>query len=330
MNKDCYRLIFSKAHGMLIAVAEFVVSKNKSRGRKSRRRNLPRSMEDQGIFARLGPLAIGVRATVVILLCPMIVFAQIVADPSAPSRQQPTVLTAANGVPVVNIQTPSSAGVSRNTYTRFDVDRQGAILNNSRTNVQTRLGGWVQGNSWLATGSARVILNEVNSSDPSQLRGYIEVGGSRAEVVIANPAGINVDGAGFINASRATLTTGTPIVNSGSLDAYRVQSGTINIAGAGLDTSTADYTDLIARAVAVNAGLWANTLGVTTGANQVDRANSAAAPISGTGTPPAYAIDVALLGGMYAGKITLVGTEAGLGVRNAGDIGAGAGEVVVT
>lgn len=330
MNKDCYRLIFSKAHGMLIAVAEFVVSKNKSSGRKSRRRKLPRPVESQGFFAWLGALGIGVRITVGILLCPMIVFAQIVADPSAPTRQQPTVLTAANGVPVVNIQTPSSAGVSRNTYTRFDVDSQGAVLNNSRTNVQTRLGGWVQGNPWLARGPARVILNEVNSSDPSQLRGYIEVGGSRAEVVIANPAGINVDGAGFINASRATLTTGTPIVNSGSLEAYRVQSGTIHIAGAGLDTSTADYTELIARAVAVNAGLWANTLGVTTGANQVDSADSAAAPIPGTGAPPAYAIDVALLGGMYAGKITLVGTEAGLGVRNAGEIGAGAGDVVVT
>ena len=33
---------------------------------------------------------------------------------------------------------------------------------------------------------------------------------------------------------------------------------------------------------------------------------------------------------MYAGKIVLVGTEAGVGVRNAGHIGASAGEVVIT
>ena len=107
-------------------------------------------------------------------------FAQVVADPAAPGNQRPTVINAPNGVPVVNIQTPSAAGVSRNTYRQFDVDAQGAILNNSRSNVQTQLGGWVQGNPWLATGTARVILNEVNSSNPSLLNGYIEVGGDRA------------------------------------------------------------------------------------------------------------------------------------------------------
>ena len=125
-------------------------------------------------------------------------------------------LNAANGVPLVNITTPSAAGVSRNTYRQFDVGSQGAILNNSRTDVQTQLGGWVQGNPWLAAGPARVILNEVNSSQPSQLNGFVEVGGQRAEVVIANPAGINVNGGGFINASRATLTTGTPVMNAQS------------------------------------------------------------------------------------------------------------------
>lgn len=70
--------------------------------------------------------------------------------------------------------TPSAAGVSRNTYSQFDVQRNGVVLNNSRGNAQTQLGGWVQGNPWLATGSARVILNEVNSANPSQLRGYLQ------------------------------------------------------------------------------------------------------------------------------------------------------------
>jgi filamentous hemagglutinin len=62
----------------------------------------------------------------------------------------------------------------------------------------------------LAGGSARIILNEINSSNPTQLRGFVEVAGQRAEVIIANPAGVNVNGGGFINASRATLTTGSP------------------------------------------------------------------------------------------------------------------------
>ena len=70
--------------------------------------------------------------------------AQIRSDPSAPRNQRPTVLLAPNGVPVVNIQTPSAAGVSRNTYSQFDVQPNGAILNNSRTDTSTQLGGWVQ------------------------------------------------------------------------------------------------------------------------------------------------------------------------------------------
>ena len=67
--------------------------------------------------------------------------AQIVSDRGAPGTQRPTVLVAPNGVPLVNIQTPSAAGVSRNSYSQFDVQRNGAILNNSRTSAQTQLGG---------------------------------------------------------------------------------------------------------------------------------------------------------------------------------------------
>ncbi|MBK9445220.1 MAG: filamentous hemagglutinin N-terminal domain-containing protein [Betaproteobacteria bacterium] len=258
--------------------------------------------------------------------------AQVVAYKAAPASQRPTILSAGNGVPLVNIQTPSAAGVSRNTYEQFDVQTQGVILNNSRTNVATQLGGWVQGNPWLARGTARVILNEVISANPSQLLGYVEVAGSAAQVVIANPAGVTCNGCGFINASRATLTTGTPIVSS-NLDGYRVEGGTIRVEGAGMDASRVGYTDLIARAVEVNAGIWAQTLKVTAGTNVVGADNAQATPIAvapGSGAAPAFAIDVAQLGGMYAGKIVLVGTEAGVGVRNAGHLGASAGEVLVT
>ena len=167
-------------------------------------------------------------------LVPAVTKAQITADPSAAANQRATVLQTANAIPQVNIQTPSSAGVSRNSYSQFDVQRNGVILNNARTATQTQIGGWVQGNPWLSAGSAKVILNEVNSSHPSQLKGYIEVAGPRAEVVIANPAGIHINGGGFINASKATLTTGTPTLNQSQIDNYRVLGGSIAIDGAGL------------------------------------------------------------------------------------------------
>ncbi|NDF45588.1 MAG: filamentous hemagglutinin N-terminal domain-containing protein, partial [Betaproteobacteria bacterium] len=261
--------------------------------------------------------------------------AQVVAYRQAPGNQQPTILQTANGLPQVNIQTPSAAGVSRNVYSQFDVESKGVILNNSHVNVKTQQGGWVQANPWLATGSARVILNEVNASNPSQLNGYVEVAGQRAEVVIANPAGISVNGGGFINTSKATLTTGTPIVNVGSLDGYRVQGGNISIYGKGLDLSSTDYAAILARAVQVNAGMWANELKVLTGANQIDASSLAAnttpvaTTIAGTGVVPSFALDVAQIGGMYAGKIHLIGTEQGLGVRSAGTLGSTGGDLVL-
>ena len=258
--------------------------------------------------------------------------AQVVPDRNAPNGEQPTVLGASNGVPVVDIQTPSPGGVSRNAYRQFDVDRQGAILNNARGAVQTQLGGWILGNPHLSGGSAKVILNEVHSANPSQLRGYIEVGGQRAQVVIANPAGIDCDGCGFINANRATLTTGTPEFNGNTLDAYRVRDGKVRIFGRGLDASQTDYAEILARSVEINAGIWANQLRVVTGPNTVQASDGSVRSTDSTptGSKPAYALDIAQLGGMYAGKIFLIGTEDGLGVRNAGTLGAQAGDLVVT
>ena len=71
--------------------------------------------------------------------------AQIKADTTAPGNQQAQVLKTANQVIQVDIQTPSAAGVSRNVYSQFDVPAQGAILNNSRNNVQTQSGDFERG-----------------------------------------------------------------------------------------------------------------------------------------------------------------------------------------
>ena len=309
MNQNLFRLVFNAARGQVMAVSEVAIGKGKAASGERRGRNV-----SLALFAfALSPLA----------------WPQIVVDPNAAGNTKPQLFQTANGVTQVNIQAPSAAGVSRNVYTQFDVNAQGVILNNATGNVQTQLGGWVQNNGNLAAGSARVILNEVNSNNPSQLRGYVEVAGQRAEVIIANPAGIALNGGGFINASGVTLTTGAPLMNGGNLDGYRVQRGTITVEGTGLDTNAADYTNIIARAVQVNAGVWAKDLKVTTGSNDVNAANTSATAIAGTGITPTVALDVAALGGMYAGKITLVGTEAGVGVNNRGSIVARGGDLVL-
>ncbi|WP_256137933.1 hemagglutinin repeat-containing protein [Serratia quinivorans] len=323
MNKNLYRIVFNKARGMLMVVADIARS---GRAGSARSPGLGHTLSQC-----IGKISAVSFSLLIALGAIQPVQAAIIADGNAPGGQQPTIVNSANGTPQVNIQTPSAGGVSRNTYSQFDVDKQGAILNNSHKMTQTQQGGWVDGNPWLAKGEAKVILNEVNSRDPSRLNGYIEVAGQRAQVVIANPSGITCNGCGFINANRATLTTGQAQMNNGNLTGFNVERGEVVVEGAGMDSSRQDYTEIIARSTKINAGLWANDLKVTTGRNKVDAAHQQVDKQSDDpATRPQLAVDVAKLGGMYAGKIRMIGTETGVGVRNAGNIGAQAGSVVVT
>ncbi|MEW5757138.1 MAG: hemagglutinin repeat-containing protein [Pseudomonadota bacterium] len=212
--------------------------------------------------------------------------------------------------------------------------------NNGRTLSLTQQAGYVDGNPNLAAGGARIILNEVTSTAPSQLRGYTEVAGERAEVVIANPNGITCDGCGFINTARGMLTTGAPRFGAaGALAGFDVMGGAIHINGTGLNAApltgddrpdphgSVDRLDLLARAVTLNARIWASELNVVTGANAIEYADLNTTPIAGAGERPTVSLDVSSLGGMYAESIRLIGTEAGLGVASSGEIIGGEVEI---
>ncbi|WP_425522752.1 filamentous hemagglutinin N-terminal domain-containing protein [Xylella fastidiosa] len=324
MNKDLYRLIYNRALRLWQVASERATAPGGTPG--------PSPTAQRPARACLHPIPFALWLSLGWVSIAGIATAQVVADPQAPGAQRPTILQAAPGVPLINIQTPSQAGVSRNTYQQFDITPQGAILNNARTPAQTHLAGTVQGNPWLATGTAKIILNEVNSRTPSQLHGYLEVAGDRAQLIIANPSGITCNGCAVINASQFTLTTGTPVFNArGALDHYRVHGGAIQLDGLGLDSRSADYTALIARTVQLNAGLWAQKLQATTGPATVTPDGHPTASLPATpGDRPTVALDVSALGGMYAGKITLIGTEHGLGVRNAGQLSATSAPLTVT
>ncbi|WP_322006134.1 two-partner secretion domain-containing protein, partial [Paraburkholderia tropica] len=230
------------------------------------------------------------------------------------------------------INRPSGAGVSVNTYNRFDVQQRGAILNNSPTMVQSQLGGMINGNPNFAPGqAAKVIVNQINSASASQFNGALEVAGQRANVILANPSGISVNGGTFINTSRATLTTGTPnYAADGSVSGFNVTGGNIAISGAGLNASDVDQVDLLSRAVQANAAVYAKNLNVVTGANHIDYNTLDTAAIAGDGPAPGVSIDVSNLGGMYANRIVLVGTEAGVGISLKGITAAQSGDLVLT
>ncbi|WP_070969412.1 filamentous hemagglutinin N-terminal domain-containing protein [Vibrio sonorensis] len=242
-----------------------------------------------------------------------------------------TVEKAGNGVEVVNIATPNSQGLSHNKYHQFDVDPSGLVLNNSTEQfAQSQLAGLVQNNANLnSSGGATVILNEVTGANRSQLQGYTEVLGQSANVVLTNPYGITCDGCGFINTPRATLATGEPQVTDGALSGFEVSQGSVTIEGLGLDATQQTYFDVIARTAQINAELHANELNVVTGQNRVDYQTNTVTKRTSDDSNPSLAIDTSLLGGLYAGKISLVATEDGVGV-NLGNVAAQQGDINIT
>ncbi|MBM2886789.1 filamentous hemagglutinin N-terminal domain-containing protein, partial [Chromobacterium phragmitis] len=324
MNKKLYRIIFNQARGQLMVVQEDACGQGKGNGAEGIGATLAASC--RAFSLRLSVLLIGLG------LGSSAWAADIAADPHAPAGKQPGVIQSANGLPVVQIAAPTAGGVSHNQYQQFNVGPNGALLNNSPVNVNTQLAGYISGNPNLKNGSARIILNEVTQPNPSQLRGYLEVAGQRAQVVIANPWGISCSGCGFINTPQATLTTGVPQLNAqGALTGYRVAGGRVNIEGAGLNAANLDSFAIISRALSVNASLYAKQLDIVLGRNQVDAATLKAQPLEASAADaPAFALDVAQLGGMYANAITLVGTEKGVGVNQLGTLAAQAGDLQLT
>ncbi len=332
MNRNLYRIIFNKARNVFIVVSELVKSHQMVASNKNKVGII--HQKHGSIYPakpfKIKPLIfISYIALGMVSLIDSCYATNIVADKTADRSQRPDIYQHSDGIKIINITNPSSSGVSHNKYTQFDVSKKGVILNNGTDRYATQLVEFVNGNISL-TQSAKVILNEVNSPNISQLNGYIEVAGPKAQVIIANPAGITCNGCGFINADRATLTTGKPLVENGKLTGYQVERGHIYVTGQGLKNTGQDYTDIIARSVKINAELWANKeINVIAGQNNVgtdlsftenkkdeiyqDRFN--------------YGIDVSALGGMYAGKITLSANEQGVGVRNSGTLGVSAGDL---
>jgi filamentous hemagglutinin family protein len=152
-----------------------------------------------------------------------------------------SVSTAANGHQTVNIA-PAVGGVSHNTYSHFNVGSAGVDLNNVGIN-------------------ARTIVNQVTSTDPSVISGQLAVLGSRANVVLANPNGITLNGGSFVNTGHVALSTGQVSFNdvlTGSVLQRNVvldtTTGTIVVGPQGLSSALVAL-DLIAKSILVNGPL---------------------------------------------------------------------------
>ncbi|WP_244438784.1 two-partner secretion domain-containing protein [Paraburkholderia dilworthii] len=243
------------------------------------------------------------------------------------------VITSPAGRQTVNLA-PTIGGVSNNTYTSFNVSKAGADLNNVGIN-------------------ARTIVNQVTSTNPSLIQGDINVLGPRANVILANPNGITIDGGSFVNAGHVVLSTGqvsfddlvpAPGVTQRNV-VLTTNRGAITIGPGGL-SGTLVNLDLIAKQLSVN-GPVKNEFTTSTGGVRAivgDSTNTYDTSLSpsdnnhdwlvsttspGT-TNSALAVDITALGGLTGGRVQLIVTDKGAGVRSLGAIYASAGDVIVS
>ncbi|MCA7954178.1 filamentous hemagglutinin N-terminal domain-containing protein [Burkholderia seminalis] len=241
-----------------------------------------------------------------------------------------------NGHQTVNIA-PAIGGVSNNTYSSFNVSKAGADLNNVGIN-------------------ARTIVNQVTSTNPSLIHGNINVLGPRANVILANPNGVTVDGGNFTNTGHVVLSTGQVSFADVALAPGTVQRnvvlntdrGTITIGAGGL-TGDLIGLDLVAKQLALN-GPVTNTYDNKTGVPSFIRGTVGSSTTSWNGgmsptdnghdwrigasfpgaTSKALAVDITAAGGLTAGRVELIITDQGAGVRSLGKLYANAGDAVVT
>ncbi|WP_316241865.1 two-partner secretion domain-containing protein, partial [Bordetella pertussis] len=231
-----------------------------------------------------------------------------------------------SGVPVIDIVAPDANGLSHNRLREFDVGPPGLVFNNSLTEGRSQLAGYLNRNPGLRQ-AATAILTEITGTRPSRLHGALEVFGRRADLIVANPNGLSVDGLVTLNAGRLTLSTGRPVTEGGRLR-LDVDAGHIAVAGAGVNTSGLDYFDLVARTVsldgpvAAGAGARAAALAVVAGRNRFEPANGSVTPLAGSAGSggSGYAIDGTAAGAMYGARITLLSSDSGVGVRQRGAV----------
>ena len=238
----------------------------------------------------------------------------------------PTSYTHSSGATVIDIEKPNAAGVSHNLYSDFNVGANGTILNNSGDDVSHSTFGNIARNNNLTDGSASVILNEVTSKNASSLKGFIEVNGQKADVVIANPNGITCSGCSFVNTNKAILTTGkVNMTDDGAIGSYTVTGGTLTIGENGMNAANG-YAVLLADAIKINGKVQANNALVSAGNFTMDNSSGSVTSAGKKATliqmtvNPQYSIDVSSLGGIEANSISMVGNNIGFGVRNKGSI----------
>jgi filamentous hemagglutinin len=276
--------------------------------------------------AWLAPAARALAAGVAVLGLATPLQAAIEPAAQAAAERRPQ-LRVDHGIAVVDIAAPDAHGVSQNAFTRFDVDTAGVVLNNARQAARSELlGAELHANPALRDGAAQLILAEVLGDTATRLRGAIEIAGTRAELIIANPHGIECDGCSFLGSTRALLAAASALRGAqGQLTALQTDNGVLRVGPRGLRAEQIDSLELLARRMRIDGSVLAQDLQASIGLLRQSYDGALRQAFAQPGAAPQLALDVAEAGAMHAGNIALLITEHGAGVRSAGRLHADAG-----
>lgn len=219
-----------------------------------------------------------------------------------------------HGVPVIDIVPPNATGLSHNQFIDYNVATPGLVLNNATAAGQSQLAGALAANPQFQGQAASTILNEVVSRNASLIEGPQEIFGRPADYILANPNGITLNGGSFINTTRAGFVVGTPQFEEQQLRYLDTltASGTLQVLEHG-QGNAGGALELIAPRVDSKGLLMASeTLDITVGRNRID---SRSGEVVEHLPSPSSSIDASLFGAMRAGRIRVVSTAEGAGVR---------------
>ncbi|MGE4723162.1 hemagglutinin repeat-containing protein, partial [Yersinia enterocolitica] len=288
------------------------MSKNKGKTNNSASSFIGK-LTQENLHKKLCPIYLALVAVL-----PSLSYANLVPDTSS---NAPTISESANGTPTVNVINPNGNGISHNKFDDFNVGPDGLIFNNSMQDGVSSIGGYIIKNGQLQQ-EASAIISEVTGAKGSYLNGTMEVFGKKADLIIANENGISVNGVSTINANNLTLSTGRVEYGENGNIQLKVNKGMIAVEGQGLSTEGLTHFDMISRTVKLDgevsgnadikvvAGL--NTYNTQTRQHQIRNLSAA--------DTPKVAIDGSSLGSMYGGRIQLISTESGVGVRHKGSL----------
>ncbi|MFD1806853.1 YopT-type cysteine protease domain-containing protein [Pasteurella oralis] len=365
MNKNRYKLIFSKSKSCLVPVAECIKSAMGNGSSDSVSESESSESEEPPLLEghALSPVSLLIKTTLnpvssmmqlnwkqfSILLLTVVSVPTIAQEQSTDINSKVQLTQINNGentniklssdntgenktklyqtenkVIVIDIAKPNDKGISDNRFEKFNISN-GGVFNNSKSEKKSQLVGYVPGNKNLADAQAKVILNQVKGSDISKIEGALEILGQKADLVIANPNGITLNGVQTINADRFVATTSETINPSNPV--LKINKGTVTIDVDGFATDGLQYLDIIAKKIEqknVVANKNKNGPSIThinfiAGKSEYDLSTHKLKEDSkGEDHSDGIAITGASTGAMHGASINLVVTDKGAGVKHDG------------